>query len=311
VAKSIDYTIGYSSNQGDFDLCKIILGSDGSYYVTAPYHPHGRALLGLITVNYAKQPRIVTLSRGVELAVLDDDDRRLKLSHHPDGFLQFSGEGIRSGKDPNGKIRGLGTQSWPLHLPTLGPSFALTFSDPSKSGRPTVQKQRTVLFEEDDLELMRPAGMVGLRVVGYYLPLGWREFVQRRAPNHHEIAIVHPNAQAVLNLRVLLGSKESSYPGLIGLQAAPHGLELPGSDSGFILGSATGNLRRAPNGDLIGDQLICIYPRPQGDLPLADMSLNYPLPAPSYTAPPWYRRAIRRFLRTSRAKLSRALSSRP
>src|SRR6266536_686835 len=102
MARQLDYTLGYSSNRGVFDLCKIILGGDGSYYVTAPYHPHNKALLALLTVNYAKQPTFVSLRDAIEVAVLDDDERRLKLSHHPNGFLQFSGEGVRSGKDAEG-----------------------------------------------------------------------------------------------------------------------------------------------------------------------------------------------------------------
>jgi hypothetical protein len=311
MAKAVDYTIGYSSSRGTFDLCKIIMGGDGSYYVTAPYHPHKKALLGLFTVNYARRTQSLPLRNAVEVAVLDDDDSRLKLSHHPDGFLQFSGEGIKSGKASDGRIQGLGIQSWPLRRPTLGPSFGLAFGNPEKSGRSTAGKKRTIIFEEDSLEHLRPAGMTGLHIVGFYLPPHWRQFVRLRGPDQYEIGIVNPGAQAVLNLRVLLGSKESDYPGMIGVQALPYGLALSNTDSSFILGSATGNLRRAPNGDLLGDQLVCIYPRPQGDEPVAYPSLNYPLPAPPYTAPPWYRRALLRFRRASRSQLSRLLSSRP
>jgi hypothetical protein len=311
LSKSIDYTISYSSSQGSFDLCKIILGGDGSYYVTAPYHPHNRALLALWTVNYARRPDLLSLRNAVEVAVLDDDDHRLKLSHHPDGFLQFSGEGIKSGKDAKGRIRGLGTQSWPLRLPTLGPSFGLALMNPEKSGRPATGKKQSITFHEDDLDHLRAADVMGVLITGYYLPLHWREFVQRRADGHYEIGLVNPGAQAVLNLRVLLASKDSDYPAMIGLQARPHTLELPGTDSGFMLTSATGNLRRAANGDLVGDQLVCIYPRPEGHEPLAYMSLNYPLPAPSYTAPPWYRRVMRRLWRSFRGSVSRLLSSRP
>lgn len=50
--------------------------------------------------------------------------------------------------------------------------------------------------------------------------------------------------------------------------------------------SSTGNLRRNDEGDLLGDQLVCVYPRPDLTHPVHYMSLNYPLPAPPYTAPP-------------------------
>lgn len=52
--------------------------------------------------------------------MLEDAKRRLKLSHHPEGFLQFSGHGVVSGRDAEGHIRGIGVKSWPLYKPTLG-----------------------------------------------------------------------------------------------------------------------------------------------------------------------------------------------
>jgi hypothetical protein len=33
------YTVAYGRDGQCFDLCRIIFGGDGSYYVTAPYHP--------------------------------------------------------------------------------------------------------------------------------------------------------------------------------------------------------------------------------------------------------------------------------
>jgi hypothetical protein len=50
--------------------------------------------------------------------------------------------------------------------------------------------------------------------------------------------------------------------------------------------SSTGNPRRNKDGDLMGDQLICVYPRPNLSDPVNYMSLNYPLPAPPYRAAP-------------------------
>lgn len=281
---SVSHTIVYSSDEGAYDLCKIILGDDGSYYVTAPYHPLDKALLGLWTVNYARPPQAFTPEKAIEVAVLDDDDRRLKLSHHPDGFLQFSGEGVRSGREPDGTIRGLGVQSWPLRLPTLGPSFGIVFSDPCKTGRPSQGRPRSVTFLEDDIDHMRARGVTGLRIVGYYLPGPWREFLVRRAGGEYEIGLVNPSAQAVLNLKVILGSKESTYPALLGLQAVPHTLPVQ-ADPAFMLSSATGNLRRNRQGELLGDQLVCLYPIPPEAVGAGFMKLNYPLPAPAYVEP--------------------------
>jgi hypothetical protein len=152
MAKSIDYTVAYSSDQGIVDLCKILFGGDGSYYVTAPYHPADKAIAAKVVVNFAKQDGLFQLDDAVELAVLDDDERRLKVSHHPDGFLQFSGSGVRSGLDDQGRPKGLGVFSWPLTQPTFGPSFQLAFSDPHACGRATKANNRTVVLPEAEIE---------------------------------------------------------------------------------------------------------------------------------------------------------------
>jgi hypothetical protein len=274
------------------DLCKIILGGDGSYYITAPFHPHNKALAAIMTVNYAKPPQILSFDEALEVAVLEDDDKRLKLSHHPDGFIQFSGEGVLSGRNQDGSPKGLGTYSWPLRRPTLGPSFGMMFGDPKGSGRPTRGGPRTVVFNEDDIAHMRKGDLAGLRIAGYYLPVRWREFVHRIGPDHYEIGIVNPGAQAVLSLRVLLAPVDSDLPGLIGLQAVPHGLVMPSGGGGYMVTSSTGNLRRNEDGDLLGDQLVCVYPMPNLSDPVNYMSLNYPLPAPPYEAPPGTREVM-------------------
>ncbi len=284
--RSIDYTVSYCAAGRTVDLCKIIMGGDGSYYVTAPFHPHNRAIAAIMTVNYAKPPQVLRFDEALEVAVLDDDDRRLKLSHHPDGFIQFSGEGVLSGRNEDGSPRGLGTQSWPLRQPTLGPSFGMVFGDPHRSGRPTNDRPRTVIFQEEDIAHMRKGELAGLRIAGHYLPVRWREFVQRIGPDHYEVGIVNPGAQAVLRLRALLAPIDSDLPGIIGLQAVPHGWVMASGEAGYMVTSSTGNLRRNEDGDLLGDQLVCVYPRPNLSDPIDYMSLNYPLPAPPYKAAP-------------------------
>jgi hypothetical protein len=285
MARTIDYTIAYSDGSRNVDLCKILFGGDGSYYVTAPYHPLDRAIAARVTVNYAKDGGDFSLDEAEELAVLDDVNKRLKVSHHPDGFLQFSGQGVKSGLDEHGNPKGMGVFSWRLDEPTLGPSFSLAFSDPIACGRPSAYKRRTIVFHEEDIEHMRK-GVVGLRVVGYYLPVRWREFAYRGTDGEMWLDLVHPNAQAVKRLRVALASKDSGIPGLIGLEALPHGLTTASDEQpSFFVSTSTGSLRRNENGDLLGDALYCAYPMP--DLDDASLpTLAHALPAPPYTAPP-------------------------
>ena len=92
-------------------LFKVWFGQDGSYYVTAPYHSAKTATLWKRTVGYDTpfgKMAVDPLDTVVDVATLDDDEGRLKLSHHPDGFCQFSGQGILSGRDENGQIKGVG-----------------------------------------------------------------------------------------------------------------------------------------------------------------------------------------------------------
>lgn len=280
----MDYTIGYHDGTSTVDLFKILFGGDGSYYITAPYHPLDQAIAARITVNYATGDGVFNLDEADELAVLDDDEKRLKVSHHPDGLLQFSGQGVRSGLDETGQPKGIGVFSWRLLRPTLGPSFQLAFSDAIACGRSHTRRQRSVIFEEADIEHLRK-NIEGLTVIGYYLPVRWREFVYRGSDGNMWMDLIHPNAQAVKHLRVVLASKDSGIPGLIGLEALPHGLDSTNGQPSFFITTSTGNLRRNEDGDLLGDQLLCAYPMP--DLDNASLpSLNYPLPSAPYTAPP-------------------------
>jgi hypothetical protein len=283
MSRSASYTIAYESGGTCVDLCRVLFGGDGSYYVTAPYHPADRALAGVYTVNYAQTESLVSLADGLELGVVDDERKRLKISHHLDGFLQFSGEGIRSGRDANGRPRGIGIMSWPLREPTSGPSFQLAFSDPIQCGRPSRGRVGTISFSERTIEHMR-RDLRGLTIVGYYLPARWREFVYRDDNDGYWVDLVHPNNQATKHLRVILAAVDAEYAGLIGLEAMPFGLGRSDDPPSFILSTSTGNLRRNENGDLLGDQLMCVYPAP--DLASAKIvSLNYKLPAPPPSAP--------------------------
>jgi len=281
--RSASYTVAYRRDGTCVDLCRVVFGSDGSYYVTAPYHPLDRAFAEIYTVNYAQATR-AALSDAVELALLDDDERRLKISHHPDGFLQFSGEGVRSGRDEAGKPRGIGVMSWPLNNPTFGPSFSLMFSDPIECGRVAVPRSTHIVFDESDLLHIRRQ-MSGLRIAGYYFPTRWRESVSRTDDGAYWLHLLHPNGQALKRLRVVPAGVDAEHAGLIGLEALPHGLKGAGTDPIFVLSTSTGNLRRNDDGDLLGDQLMCFYAQPD----LCDVSfesLNYTLPSPSPTAPP-------------------------
>lgn len=174
--------------------------------------------------------------------------------------------------------------SWPLRMPTLGPAFQLGFSDPLACGRPSAGRKRTVVLPESDIERMRK-NMVGLSIVGYYFPTPWREFVRRGHDGEWWINLLHPNAQAVKPLRVIMATPYADLSGVIGLEAFPFQMSATDDTPAFFVSTATGNLRRDEQGELLGDQLLCVYPQP--DLDQAHIpTLNFALPAPAYQVDP-------------------------
>lgn len=284
MGRTVSYTLCYEADSRAVDLCKIMFGGDGSYYVTAPYHPLNRAVIAKMTINYAAGEQYNALSDALDVGVLDDEDKRLKLSHHPDGFLQFSGHGVLSGLDELRRPRGLGVFSWPLIKPTLGPSFSVAFSDPFALGRTSKKSGLRLVFREDEVEHMRTPSIRGLIVTGYYFPARWRELVYK-LDGQWWLDLVQPHAQAVKRLKVVLASVESDFPGFLGLEVAPHDVNPGQEEPSFFISSSTGNLRRNAKGDLLGDQLVCMYPD-MTDGEWTGRSLNYPLNDPPYTAPP-------------------------
>ena len=46
------HTVVISAKGKSHKICKVWYGSDGSYYVTVPYHPANKAILLKQTVNY-------------------------------------------------------------------------------------------------------------------------------------------------------------------------------------------------------------------------------------------------------------------
>jgi hypothetical protein len=286
---SVMHTVWYRVAGLSYKVFKVGFGGDGSYYVTTPYHPLDTAIAAKVRVNYARDQGLgikQALEGALEIAVVDDDEHRLKLSHHPDGFLQFSGQGILSGRHPSGKPKGLGLRSWELQRPTFGPSFGVGMYRPELMGRQGKPDPADVVFDGDDLDYMRMPGhdFLDVRFAGHYFPPRFRSFVRPRGDGGYRMSIVNPESHVVHELQVVLASKESALPGVIGLSAEPMEMGI----EGFSLSSSTGGLRRSSlTGDLIGDQLVCLYPRPT-DLTKAHIeSLNYGvLPAPAYTAPP-------------------------
>lgn len=225
-------------------------------------------------MNYDKQEDHVAFSDVMDSAGLDDENRGLKLSHHPDGFLQFSGDGVVSGLDADGQPRGVGVMSWAFARPAFGPSFGLSIFNVHRFAADPGGRPEDVVFSEEEIHPI--PGWTSLHVEGYYLPPLWRRFTQLTPQGDYRLQLAHPSG-AVLTLKVTLAPSDCAVPGLIGLECytdyGEHGAV--GDDAGLIISGSTGNLRRE-DGHLLGDGIYAIVP--PGGIPTR-RSANFTPPA--------------------------------
>jgi hypothetical protein len=272
------YTVIISKNGRSYKICKIWYGSDGSYYVTVPYHPENKAVLFKQTANYdlatpssINHEYITPIEEAIDVA--SSDDVRIKLSHHPDGFIQFSGHGLISGRNADGTPKGIGIQSWPLEYGCRGPAFGLTLQGIEYFQLATDTVSQSVCVLNYD-ELTMIPGCTGVAIEGHYFPLLWRRFIRNRLGGEKYIQIVHPSG-AILELPVLLPSDSCPIGGFIGLDFYGSIYHESTIMSGYNISSSTGNVRTNEKGEKLGDGLYCSYPRPE-DLPVR-RSLDYQL----------------------------------
>lgn len=265
------YTIVYEKGGSRYKLCKMFFGNDGSYYVTSPYHPAEGAILYKHTVNYALSEMEISLEQAIDLAAAEDDEKRIKLSHHPDGFLQFSGQGIVSGKDPDGNIRGIGVMSWPLDHPARGPAFGLTMYGLEHFEKADRVKDTQCVFRHEELTPVPGPHVFALE--GYYLPALWRRFVRVRPDGTRVVPLVHP-AGVVLELKAIFPSERCARQNFFGLEmyTMPM-LEGEVHEAAFTISGSTGNLRKNDQGQELGDGIYCRYPH-DFDAPV-QRSLDY------------------------------------
>lgn len=265
------YTVIYDMGVSRHKLLKVMLRSDGSYFATCPYHRSDRVLLSKRIINYAN-PERRSGEQPLELAVLEDDAHRLKLSHHPDGFVQFSGHGIKSGRNPDGSPKGIGLGSFPLSRPTAGPAFGLTVINPSAFREAGPSQSTDVVFAQS--ELFRAKEDNGLIVESYYIAPEWRRFVKLRG-GLPTILLRHPSG-AFLELRVCSPPGNDWRTGFLGIDLWPAPARLGPGDSGFAMSSPTGKLRFNDHGELEGEALAATFPALPDDILVVPGALAFP-----------------------------------
>jgi hypothetical protein len=146
------FTLVLHDGNKAYKIVKIAFYGNGGFCIFAPYHSAKKGLLVKLKFDY--RLRNQNISRDECLEYTADD--KVKLSLHPDGFVQFSGlnKNIISGRDKvTGKPKGLGLMSNPLNqVIKSGPTFGITlwgineFNEYIKSEK----DEQIIEFQESD-----------------------------------------------------------------------------------------------------------------------------------------------------------------
>jgi hypothetical protein len=256
------YTIALREGGVLRKITKLLFASDGSYMVMVPYHSSSNGVLFKLPVGYsekADETQKIPFTHVIDAGEVDE--KRIKLSHHRSGFIQFSGEGVVSGLDENGAPRGIGLQSWTLDDPAQGPSFGITFLGIDEFAQAKTKDERKisedgVLFERDELP---PSAGNGFILEGFYFSPKDRRFI-RQVGNSAYMSLIHPTG-IVLDLKVAAADPATcEFAGFVGFTMYPAEVSFGSSQSGYMISSSTGNLQRSPDGKIIGEGLYCAYP---------------------------------------------------
>jgi len=233
-------------------------GKDGSYYATVPYHSHKKATILKCPVNYDIGPSFhVSKEDIIDCALLDDVDKRLKISHHPDGFIQFSGYGITSGKDEKGNIKGIGVNSWPLKNLVDGPAMAIGIAGVEEFEKCCESKSYYIIF--NDMEIEGSKNISDYVLEFFYFNEEAKSFIVDYIDSNKYLFLQHPSGK-ILKLRVIEPEKENKLNGFMGIYVYKSKMNFGKNKTGFTISSSSGNLRRNEKGELIGDLIGCCYP---------------------------------------------------
>lgn len=249
-------------------LAKIIFGSDGSYYATIPYHESRKATVFKMTTNYDAGTFFASSIQDI-LETAWIEDREIKFSHHPDGFAQFSGAGITSGRNPDGSAKGMAVLTSPLDRIFRGPAFNYLIRNIEELDPIETVDSKSLVFDLDEYLPIAPTNSLHFEA-HYFTPL-WRRFVRLDAKGRPIINVQHP-CEANIEFRVFPAAAECDYPGILGfeLYQLPH----DGKETGYSFGGPAELMRRNEHGQRIADAIFCSYPRDERIA--AEKCLNFP-----------------------------------
>ena len=266
-AGSDKWTVGLARKDGSTTkLAKIIYDKDGSYFVLCPYHPfRGMAQLDKATINYALYEQVLSDKDRLDVAISHESKNAIKLSHHPSGWVHFSGGGITSGPNPGS----MGLQSFPLTKPVAGPTFALTFN--GLNGYETLKggKKKPFWLAAVQEERLPPPVTSDMVLTGFYFPYVAKESIIQNQSGLSVLCFMRPADGVPITALIL--PPPPSYPKLGFLGVSFECIEpMPNRIDGFCITTPTGNLRHNEHGQVLADSLFLHYPRTAQDARVID-----------------------------------------
>jgi hypothetical protein len=190
LAKSGGVTLAIRPEPGtpSFKVTKIVPYAKGGFSVLTPYHNQRQGYLAKVPVNYRELGDIlVPRSEVVGYSVND----RVKLSYHPDGFAQFSGEvggKVISGRDEQtGEPKGIGLMTNPLKMPIWsGPTFGVVLWGLQEFEQLGAKDTPALVFEEEDFYYRdcTPETANGWIVEAWVFPLRMWSGVRKRGDRY-------------------------------------------------------------------------------------------------------------------------------
>lgn len=169
----------------------------GGFAVLAPYHSARSGWLMKIPVDYTQKLMHIPRTEMTEYTATD----RVKLSFHPDGFVQFSGENpqkIRSGRDENGDPKGLGIlmQHDLYETITTGPTFGINVWGLADFDPVTPRDMGDAYyFEPQDFDYEYgtwPGTANALHVSVFLLPNRLLGQIELKGPRYNTVTLFHP-----------------------------------------------------------------------------------------------------------------------
>ena len=218
-------------------ITKIIHHSGGGFAVLAPYHKARSGLLLKIPVDYEiKGEYWIPFAECVGYSA----DDRVKLSYHPDGFVQFSGENpgkILSGRDPETRQpKGLGIITNPLSHPIkTGPTFGICAWGLSEFDELDDDRDNVIVFSQEEMYFRGclPGDDNGVLIEGFVLePRYWSSVHGKPTDLTLSLCVgMFEATGAALNLKAIPLSNDSN---LLGVLASHVRVRFP-EESGFTL----------------------------------------------------------------------------